>query len=1076
LEIDKTYVFYNLGKAYVGLSDYVSATVCLLEAAKYDGQISEEVVFALLQQVEFLQREAASQRQNSSHVISSSSDESGSGSGLGSSYGTAITSSDGAETPVAADITLPLALRRNRKDLTPITSELSLVSHGDETEDEGTAYYDSESPSVYDPVFRSDISSSLFESDMVLNSDALLASDALHFPNRDRVPTDVPPSESELEGAQIDIPDADGSVQLLEVGEDGPSLPSLRGTADAESRTFSGFRLRLGSSRARIEPKQTGESAAPGSQRSSLAKTLTGKFRRQRRGGSGFRSDSAIDPLENSLKTPSEEGEKTPPSSSLPSEEDYHSTLEGPVQYVTIRSESFDSCISQITLRFDDPNRPKETSHEWWWNVTAEGIARWFPTSYVSKAVEAAEGFLSAQSIHSKVRSTPLEYVSDEEDSMEGKESSGGEVVDHPSYVGVTGADSKTLLSGVEGRARAKLAEARRQAAMVKSPRSDCAVSVYSGHPKRSARHVEAEIVRFSNLLESQRAKLGKAHPDIATSLFTLAVLYSRKGASAPAIEHAAEALGIQKLVGKLDDVSRSLHFLADIYLHQRQYSTALNYYTEALRIERAHYGELSDEAAMALNCIGTVHSLQNEFLSAMQSHQEALRILYVVHDEDIKHPLITETLIAVGSVYYRERNSFSKTQGITEEQYTTFVETGMLETIGRAHEDRGSYKLAISFFEEKLQLMEHQGLIQNEDELEEVATTLNSLGMLSSRAGFYVEAIDYYEKALKIQLKVGCDKVQIATARVLTGSVHFQLGDWQKALKLHQEALTVLRKELGTEHQTFAATLYQLGVVQAALCEYDAAMSLLKQALGIQARILGDDQPATLRTRREIANLYALYPSSCGLALEQLDDVLACQRLIHGDRHPNVAETLHSIGRAYARAGDVSSALQILEECYYMRTEFLGWDHPQQASTLHEICQLHLKRGRIKKALHIIDVVLGILRESLSDDHIDVALALATKASCLLEHGNIEGAKKTMKEALTIAETTVGPKHPAVAYVCVQMASVQMRQCQFEDARKVLLRSIEIYKGSDVSEEYPGMLDALEKLERVERDEMLCV
>jgi tetratricopeptide (TPR) repeat protein len=1075
LEIDKTYVFYNLGKAYVGLSDYVSATVCLLEAAKYDGQISEEVVFALLQQVEFLQREAASQRQTSSHAISSSSDESGLGTGSSSSYGTAITSSDEADSPVEADITLPLALRRNREDLTPITSELSYVSNGDESGDEGTAYYDSESPSANDPMFRSDISSSLFESDLVSNSDALLASDALHSPKRDRLPTDVQPCESELEGAQIDIPDVDDSVQLLKHDEDAPSLPSLRGTADTESRTFSGFRLRLGSPRVRVEPKHAAECAAPSSQRSSLAKTLTGKFRRQRRSCSGFHSDLAHDPLENSL-TPPSEGERTPLSSSIPSEEDYHSTLEGPVQYVTVRSKSFDSCISQITLRFDDPNRAKDTSHEWWWSVTAEGIARWFPTSYVSKAVEAAEGFLSAQSIHSKVRSTPFEYVSDEEDSMEEKESSGGEVVDHPSYVGVTGADSKTLLSGVEGRARAKLAEARREAAMVKSPRSDGAVSVYSGHPKRSSPHLEKEIVRFSDLLESQRAKLGKSHPDVATSLFTLAVLYSRNGASAPAIEHAAEALGIQKNVSKLDDVSRSLHFLADVYLHQRQYSTALSFYTEALRIEQAHYGELSDEAAMALNCIGTVHSLQNEFLNAMQSHQEALRILYLVHDEDIKHPLITETLIAIGSVYYRERNSFSKTQGITEEQYTTFVETGMLETIGRAHEDRGSYKLAISFFEEKLQLMEHQGAIQNDQELEDVATTLNSLGMLSSRAGFYVEAIDYYEKALRIQLKAGCDKVQIATARVLTGAVHFQLGDWQKALKLHQEALTVLRKELGPEHQTFAATLYQLGVVQAALCEYDAAMSLLKQALGIQTRILGDDQPATLRTRREIANLYALYPSSCGLALEQLDDVLACQRLIHGDRHPNVAETLHSIGRAYSRAGDISSALQILEECYYMRTEFLGWDHPQQASTLHEICQLHLKRGRIKKALHIIDVVLGILRESLSDDHIDVALALSTKASCLLEHGSIEAAKITIKEALTIAEATVGPKHPAVADVCVQMASVQMRQCQFEDARKVLLRSIDIYKGSDVSEEYPGMLDALEKLDRVERDEMLCV
>ena len=39
---------------------------------------------------------------------------------------------------------------------------------------------------------------------------------------------------------------------------------------------------------------------------------------------------------------------------------------------------------------------------------------------------------------------------------------------------------------------------------------------------------------------------------------------------------------------------------------------------------------------------------------------------------------------------------------------YSTFVEAGMLEVIGRAHEERGSYKMAIAFFEEKLQFLKN--------------------------------------------------------------------------------------------------------------------------------------------------------------------------------------------------------------------------------------------------------------------------------------------------------------------------------------------------------------------------------
>ena len=100
---------------------------------------------------------------------------------------------------------------------------------------------------------------------------------------------------------------------------------------------------------------------------------------------------------------------------------------------------------------------------------------------------------------------------------------------------------------------------------------------------------------------------------------------------------------------------------------------------------------------------------------------------------------------------------------------------------------------------------------------------------------------------------------------------------------------------------------------------------------------------------------------------------VLEIQKIVHGNRHPNIAETLHSIGCAYAKKRDYTRVLRSLEECYYMRVEFLGWEHPLQATTLHEIANFHLKRGRLKKALHICDVVLGLRKDSLSERLIDV-------------------------------------------------------------------------------------------------------
>jgi tetratricopeptide (TPR) repeat protein len=947
----KTALYHALGQVYVGLGDYVSATVCLVEAAKEDAE--DEQVFALMQQVEFLQRQKGEMMHDE--------DEDG--------FCTADL------------VSLSFDEQQEQHDcrlVEPLSPYSSSSSSSDD--DEGTAYYDSESVSAFLPFVAPYVA---YDFQGMATVD-FLPNEVATADDLDKVHAS-PPETSDFDVMKTSVMDnvlppivvspESLLAQSPKIGKLPPRSSSSTGRSMSESvdkvssssSRAGGLMMRLGSPRQnkdqlaglqqQIQSKDQVK-AGEVSERSSLAKTLTEKFRRQRKGD--FRTLSAADNAEVSkgsvpsmvpttLALPSEEDYHT----AVEAEEDYHTDVNGPVSIIEIRSDGSD--VSSVTMRMEDPNTMRNNGQEWWWGVSAEGFSRWFPSTYVFKAVEAAEGFLSAKSIHSKVKSPPLQldYASDETSTDEVESAI---FADHASAIGI--ADSKT---------KGSVAMRRNQhtAPLSNSPKQDStALSIYSERCKVT--DVDAEIQRVSKLVMQQENEYGKDHPDLAELLFTLAVLQSRHHTNTgPAIEFATEALRIQKQARKFHEASRSLHFLADLYLHQKQLNTALTFYLEALRLERDHYGDLSDEAVKTLNCIGTVHSLLSDFAQAMASYQEALRILQECYGENAKHPLVLETLCQMGSVYYSERNSFSNIKKQNRDNYTTFIKGGMLETIGRAHEERGSYKLAISFFEEKLQYLESGRSASNSDDFEEVAETMNSLGMLSSRAGFLSEAIDYYEKALTIQIEVGCDQVQIATSQVLIGSVHYQLGDWERALKMQHEALDVLMEELGTDHQTVAATLFQIGIIHASLCQFDLAMNMFSQAQTIQTLQLGHDHPATLRTRREIGNIFSVNVSECDSALEQFDEILEAQRRIHGDRHPNIAETLHSIGRAYSRRGDYSSALQILEECYYMRTEFLGHDAPSQATTLLEISMIHLKRNRLKKALRIVKVVLSILEVS---------------------------------------------------------------------------------------------------------------
>jgi tetratricopeptide (TPR) repeat protein len=800
-------------------------------------------------------------------------------------------------------------------------------------------------------------------------------------------------------------------------------------------------------------------------QRRRIVKALASPFRRSR-SKSRSATGRELDPLhEDKEVRASMPVPRTP--KCAPDEETLCTNVDAPVSYIAMRGQSVDdedaeSLVSQITFRMEEPMAKKdEKDGQWWWGVTAEGLEGWFPSSYVHQAVEAAEGFLSAKAIHDRVKSRPLDFDSDEE----------SEVAEEEDVSLLREGSSKQSKSNSQsGLSRpSALTLQKRKTSNGSSEARPSTVSKSEGSRTLSA---EQKIEDKKLRLETLKALHGPEHESIGAVLLELAEMCHKIGNTSESLDYCNEAIRVQKATMNLSDACRSLHFMADVHSKETRYKEALACYSEAQKLQEGIFGYFHEETANSLNRIGNVLARQGEFDLAMENHKEALRILKECCGENVKHPLVSQTLIQIGAVYYKERNSLATIQS-KYDGYTTFIEGGMLEIIGRAHEDRGSYRMAIAFFEEKLQFL-NDG--EDSKDLEDVAETLNSLGMLSCRAGLYLDAIDYYDRALGIQMKLGCDDVQLAMAKVLAGSVQYSLGQYGKALALFQNALDTLCEKVGVEQETVAATLFHMGVVRGAMCNYDEAMSNLQDALEIQTKLLGLEHPATFRTRREIGNLYAIYEAELDAAFEEFNDVLEAQKQLHGDKHPNVAETLHSIGCAQAKKGDLDTAVRTLEQCYNMRLEFLGTDHPQQATTLHEIAKIQLKRNRLKKALHIIEAALGIRVESLSEQHIDVALAMATKASCLVARGSFAEANKLFAESLSIATASVGEKHPSVASINVQKGVMHLRMCDFEEAKVAIQTALDIYGESELDDDHPGIKEATEELERVERAEMLCV
>ena len=795
--------------------------------------------------------------------------------------------------------------------------------------------------------------------------------------------------------------------------------------------------------------------------------------------------------------------------------------------------------LSEITMRhFNDLNSsPRDTSQEWWWGVTAEGFGRWFPTTYVTQAVQAADAFLSAKAIHAQsprclhqkslpmngasignqvqipVSATKVDNNVDEEKSV--SDSSSQDQQDIASNVGITSTKASRVNfldytsdkgylthEGAQNSLRTQSFPLNLFTSPAPSQRRD-----YD-----NGKDIVSEILACRELLLAQQKQFGASDATVANTLFKLAILYSRDRDIEAAIECANEALRIQVKMENIEDSAQSLHFLADLYLHQKEYKHALTHYNRALSYETNFFGYISDSVAKTLNCIGMVKLLQNDFRLSMESHQQALCILQECYDGDSNdgtsncssHPFVMDVLCHIGNVYYRERHQDSNSvAGSTatlsvssrcSEKYTTHLDSTMFERLARAYEDRGLCNMAIYFLKEKSHYLESANVEQTMDVLDESAGIYNRLGLLSCYMGSYDIAIQYFERALSLRLQLGCTAVQVAISRAHIAYVHYHLGQYNSALLSYHDALECYHtadeiedSDKDTLQEHIALTLYYMGIVQAALCDYNTAMVTLSEAHTIQQESLGMDHTSTLRTRREIGNLNALYIGDVPIGLKYFQSIVATQKRIHNiDRHPSIAETLHSIGLAYIRQKDYSKALRTLEDCYYMRLEFFASDHPVLATTLFDIAKVYLllQRHSYHKVLQIFDYVLHIRLVKLNAMHIDIARVNMMKGVCHVGIGNVDDAYTCFKDAYDMATQClkhdsdgINENHVVFGEIYTEWSTLYLMKCQFDVARSYAEKALTIYQANlQMDDDYDGIIAAQEILRRIEQDEMLCV
>ena len=331
-------------------------------------------------------------------------------------------------------------------------------------------------------------------------------------------------------------------------------------------------------------------------------------------------------------------------------------------------------------------------------------------------------------------------------------------------------------------------------------------------------RYVEA-ISYAKKMVKAVGKEFGEDHPDFATSLNNLALLYHNLGRYSEAEPLHTQAMGIRKarLGEEHPDFATSLNNLALLYESIGQYAEAEPFYRKALGIRKTQRGEGHPEYAFSLNNLAVLYVRMGRFIEAEPLMLKAMGIYKAQLGEG--HPNYATSLNNLAMLYH---------------------------SIGQYAEAEPLMIKAMLI--RKLQVTEDQ---------QSYAQSLNNLAVLYCSMGRYAEAEPLMIEATQIRkAQLGDDHPDYSSSLNNLGSLYGIMGLYAEAEPLFSEALEIYKVQLGEKHPDYATSLNNLAGLYKRMGRYTKAEPLYKKTIGIFKAQL-EDHPNYAQSLNDLALLY---------------------------------------------------------------------------------------------------------------------------------------------------------------------------------------------------------------------------
>jgi serine/threonine protein kinase/TPR repeat protein len=275
-----------------------------------------------------------------------------------------------------------------------------------------------------------------------------------------------------------------------------------------------------------------------------------------------------------------------------------------------------------------------------------------------------------------------------------------------------------------------------------------------------------------------------------------------------------------------------------------------------------------------------------------------------------------------------------------------------------------------------------------------QVAQSMRRLGHVLWRQGRLNEADKMARAGVAMQRELlGSTNLEVAGSLQDYSAILNTENRLDEAAAALRESLATQEALLGHENLEVAGVLDDLAAVLFRQRKTEESGMLTREGLSIRTKVLGADNPLVMI---QSLKLHASELDSQGKLGEEeasLNELMATQRKLLGNQHPDLAQTLNRLAGVLRKDGKPAESESIRREALGMQRKLLGEENEEVAQTLSNLGDVLTDENKLSEAESVLSEALEMRRKVYGDDSFQVGRSLSRLCRVLEKEGKMEEA-----------------------------------------------------------------------------------